>query len=162
MGEIDLDLGYFRLHELVSSSDLANLGTKSVELLSREAITMLNSVRDLLGVPITVNNWYWGGNRQHSGFRNLAFYSSTSAYLKSRSQHKYGRAFDCVFKGMTVREAIVKIIKNHDMCPLVSFIEIDQGWLHVDCRINRCGSPLVLWSPSRGYVTIEQYLKENE
>ena len=151
---------YFRIEELVPQAVFLALGRASIELISPVAFTMLNQAREILGVSLTVNNWFWGGNRQYSGFRPHEYYTNIADYLKSRSQHKYGRAFDFIPKGMSTKDAIKMLIENHHSGSLISFIEIDRDWVHIDCRQNRNGEPLVLWSPDRGYVTIGDYLNE--
>jgi hypothetical protein len=155
-----VDNTYFSIEELVPESIFLERGQASIELLDARALPMLNSVRIVLGSPMVINNWVWGGVYRQSGLRTREFFGSDAAYIKSLSQHKYGRGFDNKLSALTVREAAILIIKNHKYCPIVSFIEIDRPWLHTDCRINRNGEPLVLWSPDRGYVTIDKYLNE--
>ena len=152
---------YFELEELVPNNILKWRGSASIELLDPNSIIMLNSVRVILDNPMTINNYTNNGNRTQSGLRTREFYSNDSAYFKSLSQHKFGRAFDALLgKKLSVKNAIKHIIRNHKHCPFVSFIEIDQSWLHIDNRKNRDGSKLRLWSPSRGYVNTIEFLKE--
>ena len=87
-------------------------------------------LRDVYG-PITLNDWYWGGQNQSRGWRH--FNCETGAFL---SQHKFGRAADCTFKNTSageVRQAIREDpysgIFQHITC-----IEDDVDWLHLDMR----------------------------
>lgn len=101
-----------------------------------------------------VNNWKSGGGKTQSGLRvpGQQEYSNTS-------QHSFGRAVD--FTTKTPIKAIHKhILLNLDLYPHIRFIEIDIGWCHVDCRDNFDDARIKLWSPKRGFVSAELYLKE--
>lgn len=150
---MDNSINKFKLEEVVPREVYEERGAKSIELLDPRTFPTLNTVRNLLGRPITINDWLWGGAFNASGLRIGEQYSDYS-------QHNFGRAYDLKFTGLTVKEATKILIENHNLVSAIGFIEIDQTWLHIDFRKNRCGSPLVLWSPTRGYVTIEQYLQE--
>lgn len=49
-------------------------------------------IRKFLGIPVTINNWLFGGNFTESGLRRMD--TTTGALL---SQHKFGRALDLKF-----------------------------------------------------------------
>lgn len=101
-----------------------------------------------------VNNWKSGGGKTQSGLRvpGQQEYSNIS-------QHSFGRAVD--FTTKTPIKAIYKhILTNLDKYPNIRFIEIDIGWCHVDCRDNFDDARIKLWSPKRGFVSVERYLKE--
>lgn len=151
---------YFRIEELVPQNTYIRRGKASIELLDARALSMINNVRELAQTTITINNWLWGGIYDQSGLRTYEHYPSKEAYIRSLSQHKYGRGFDCKPEGKTAREVIIELILQHNFDSIYSFIEIDRNWVHVDCRLNRNGESLVLWSPDRGYVTIDKYLNE--
>jgi len=53
-----------------------------------------------------------------------------------------------------------QILKNLDKYIHIRFIEIDITWLHIDCRDNLGGERIKLWSPVRGFVSLDAYLKE--
>lgn len=74
------------------------------------------------------------------------------------SQHRWGRALDLHSNKYSSEEMRMYILKNKDQFPYVSFVEIDISWCHVDCR----NSELKLWSPTRGYVSEETYLKTGD
>ena len=104
----------------------------------------IDFLREEIGVPITINNWKWGGDRQWSGLR-----PPESPYYSQWSQHSYGRAVDMIFKGIPapeVRQKIKKLIKqgklnriNHSF----TFEENMKGkpinWVHLDLRNNNSG-----------------------
>ncbi|WP_319764484.1 peptidase M15 [Maridesulfovibrio sp.] len=91
---------------------------------------------------MTVNNWCWGGDRTESGLR--AMNTSTGAAL---SQHKFGRALDCIFHDCTAEEVRADMRKEEILEPnnmwggqpcfdLITCIEEFPGmsWFHFDVR----------------------------
>ena len=67
------------------------------------ALDTLDRLRAKYG-PLTVNTWHLNGTRELSGLRPMD--SDTGAAL---SQHKFGRAFDCLFRSTspdTVRQEL--------------------------------------------------------
>lgn len=46
--------------------------------------------------PITVNNYYWGHEREWSGLR-----TADSPFYSPFSQHTFGRAADCLFGALS-------------------------------------------------------------
>ena len=104
-------------------------------------------------IPLTVNSWSWGRERNQSGLRTREFYKSESAYVSSRSQHKYGRGLDFQAKGLTPHEVRKHIIENKDLYPDVSFLEVGISWIHIDCRMRLDNDHMKFWSPSLGFVT---------
>lgn len=128
---------HFALHELLPPNlynDLVSQGREGVgwRLMDERILKTL----DLLKIKfpkgsITVNNYYWGGDRKWSGLRtpNSPNYSITS-------QHSYGRAVDCVFSAYSESEVRQYIIDNPDEFPDITGIEDFTGmtWVHIDCR----------------------------
>ena len=142
---------HFKLHELVPQHLYEKHGEACWELLDSRALQTIDALRDKFG-SITINNYFWGGTRNWSGVRTEHFYSSVEAYLKTRSQHKYGRAFDCIVRDYTAKEVRKYIMDNPDEFPYITFLEADISWLHLDCR--NCDR-IKLWSPTRGYISSE-------
>lgn len=142
---------HFKLQELIPEGLFNQINEQGWELLDDRALMTLDALREKFG-SMTINNYAWGGNRNWSGLRTEGFYKSTDAYLSSRSQHKYGRAFDVIFKDHTSKSVRDYIVKNPEEFPYITFLEIDIDWFHFDVR-NTTG--LKLWSPSRGFVTKE-------
>lgn len=130
--------GHFYVHELVSPTVYNDRGDRAIELIDARVIRVLNLLRDCLG-PTTVNNWYWGGDRQYSGLRMPG-----EPYYSKYSQHSFGRAADCLFRDVTAQEARDYILRNRAVFPHIRFIEDDVSWLHFDVRNNQ---RLTTWSP---------------
>jgi len=87
-------------------------------------------LRDMLGVPLTINNWSTCGDRNWSGLR-----TENSPYYSKTSQHSYGRAVD-IISGLG-GELMRKFIDKHwvDFRKYFTTVEGNVEWLHIDCRI---------------------------
>ncbi|AQS36611.1 hypothetical protein Sps_01445 [Shewanella psychrophila] len=150
---------YFTVKELVPEAIYLRRGEAAIELIDRRIVISAEDLRrNLIGIgydhPITINNWCWGGNRQYSGFR-----PPESPDYSETSQHTRGCALDGVSQ-IPIKVIHKHILENPDLYPHIRFIEIDIGWLHIDCRDNANGVPLRCWSPQRGFVSVETYFKE--
>lgn len=129
---------HFAIHELVPEHVFQARGDKAIELLDPRLLITLDTLREKFGV-ITVNNWFWGGNRQWSCLR-----TEKSPHGSMFSQHRFGRAADCLFKSFSAEEIRKHILKNPDQFPHITFLELDTDWLHFDVR--NCKG-IVTWSP---------------
>lgn len=149
--------GHFDIRELVSEADFKKYGLRAWRFVCPALLHTLNTLRDDLGCTITVNNWIYGGKINWRGVR-----TSKCADYSETSMHAWGRAADFDVKGMTAPEVVVHVIKNRDKYPLITFIEIDINWVHIDVgqREHNPAEGLKLWSPKRKYVDIDTYLKE--
>jgi len=119
---------HFKIQELVPKHVYEARGDKAWELLDKDALKMIDGLREAFGV-MTVNNWDRGGERNWSGLR-----TSDSPYYSPYSQHSFGRAFDCIFTSRTAQQVRQAILNNRDDFPLVMGMELDTSWLHVDTR----------------------------
>ena len=88
-------------------------------------------IRDLYG-PMEVNNWYGGGIRQYSGYRPTDCEEGADF-----SQHKFGRAVDLhlVLRPEKVIEIRYRIIHKEICAGLITRIEENVPWLHIDCGL---------------------------
>ena len=149
--------GFFNLWEFLSKTDYEQHGIRGWRFVCPSLLGVMNCLREDLGAAITANNWYYGGALHWRGVRTLKCpeYSITS-------MHAWGRALDFDVKGYTPREVVKFIIQNRDRYPEIRFIEIDINWVHIDVgQREQDDHDLQLWSPERGFVTIERYLAEN-
>ena len=119
---------HFSVHELVPQEVYEKWGDKALMFLDDRALITLDALRERYG-SITVNNWFWGGNRQWSGLR-----TENSPYGSQYSQHRFGRAFDCVFKYTTAEEVRQDILADHSLFPFINSLEMGTSWLHWDTR----------------------------
>ena len=154
-----MKLRNFQLWELVPKEIYDRRGAQAIECMDFRIVCAVDDLRDNLRKEgydngFIINSWKSGGHKTQSGLRvpGQQEYSNTS-------QHSFGRAVD--FTTKTPIKAIHKhILTNLDKYPHIRFIEIDISWCHVDCRDNFDDDRIKLWSPKRGFVSVEQYLKE--
>lgn len=105
---------------------------KLMWLLDLKLINVDQYLRNRFG-PMTINNWWNGGNRQWSGLR-----IPKSSYYSLTSQHSYGRASDKIPHNVSVDEIITHIKKSESiLMPLgLRGVEMGVSWLHTDVRMN--------------------------
>jgi hypothetical protein len=138
---------HFDFEELVPPSIWKTYGIASRQFLRPELITSLDLLRDILGRPVTVNNWHAGGAYKESGYR-LPDTRTGARY----SQHKFGAAADVKVPGMTPREVLAVILNNQQRfieAGLTTYENPDftPTWLHVDCRWRSPMDGLVMVNP---------------
>ena len=119
---------FFGIEELVSREVFSDRGEKAWALLDERALETLDALRKEFG-PITVNDWKWGGSYEYSGFREPDC-GIGAAY----SQHRFGRAFDCKFKNVSVDRVRARILSTPEKFPHISALEMNVSWLHFDVR----------------------------
>lgn len=121
---------HFAIHELVPSQVFNDRGEKAWQLMDERLLITLDRLRDQFG-PMTINNYYFGGDREWSGLR-----TKDSPFYSPYSQHSFGRAADCLFKNIStdaVRRTILGDQENPDF-ELIGSIELGVSWLHFDVR----------------------------
>ena len=126
---------FFRIEELVPPAVFARRGSKAWQLIDPRLVKSIDAIkRRFPNGTMTINNWKWGGIREQSGLRTMDFYSTGEKMEESFSQHKYGRAIDCVFSRYSTEEVRQYIINNPGEFPYVKGIELGTDWLHIDVR----------------------------
>lgn len=121
---------YFAIHELVPQQVFEEKNELAWELLDERLLITLDALRERFG-PITVNNYFWGGDREWSGLR-----TPESPYYNPYSQHTFGRAADCLFKDIEP-EKVRQFILARPFDPNYQFVngvELNVSWLHFDVR----------------------------
>lgn len=138
---------YFTIQELVPREAFNYLGVdKCIWLIDPRLLTLLDVIREHFNVPVTINNWSTDGQYNESGFRLCS--TKTGATM---SQHKFGRAGDMKFEGLTDYDAIRKEIQANwpkfKEAGLTTIEATTPTWLHVDIRFT--GSDDLLIVPFR-------------
>ena len=122
---------FFSVKELVDKQTYNLLGEASIDLISPKLIETLEDLRELLDLPIIINNWYHGGKFQYRGYRN-----SDCTVGKKHGAHYKGMAvdFDCYENGhiLDADEARRRIVKLLNSLPYIRCIETDINWVHID------------------------------
>ena len=121
---------HFSIHEFVPPNVFNQRQEKAWELLDERLLISLDKLRERYGL-ITVNNYYWGKDREWSGLR-----TSDSPYYSPFSQHTFGRAADCLFSNISTEEVRQEILANptDPDFELIGSVELGVSWLHFDVR----------------------------
>ncbi len=119
---------HFIIQELVPSPVYSERGEKAWELLDTRLLENLDSLREQLDVPLTVNNWHSDGTRTQSGLRQHG-----SDYFRPYSQHTFGRAADIVC-GIEADEIRRRIRDKEIILPHPAAFELGVSWVHMDVR----------------------------
>ena len=121
---------HFKIHELVPPKVFQDRGERAWQLLDTRLLITLDKLRNRFG-PMTINNYYWGKDREWSGLR-----TPDSPYYSAYSQHTFGRAADCLFRDKMTEAVRGEILANPDDPDfmLIGSIELGVSWLHFDTR----------------------------
>lgn len=122
---------YFKLYELLPK-ELYKNEEEGWSFIDERLLITIDKIRELLGVPLTCNNWYWGGKRNYSCVRtkNSAEYRYGS-YHSLRDDRKV-MAIDVISTKMTAQEMRDKIKENAKSLPYPIRLEKGCSWLHCD------------------------------
>ena len=124
----------FILQEFVPKEIYDQFGDKSIWFIDPKMPIIVQAIRDILGCPITINNWHLGGHYNNSGYRTPKCTEGASL-----SQHRFGRAADLKPDGISIREAMDKVKANFPMLRAIGLTTIEniaftKTWLHIDTR----------------------------
>lgn len=109
-----------------------------IGLLDRRLIHADQMLRDRFG-PVTINNWWYGGERNWSGIR-----TPDSPYYSKTSQHSCGRASDKIFNYAYASE-VREYIKGMYQELGITCIEENVSWTHSDVRWTRSDELLIVY-----------------
>lgn len=133
----------FWLTEFVPKEVYSVLGNDSVHLLDNRLFVIIQVIRNEIGAPITINNWFEGGRFNESGLR--VYNTLTGA---ERSKHKLGQAMDAKwdYSKMSIEQVINYIDANKHLFLALRLgaIGIYEGFIHLDTR-EIDGDEFVTW-----------------
>lgn len=139
---------YFKVYELVDKTVYTKYKDNSVRFLDNRLLITLDVIRDILGVPMVINDWYWGGNNQQRGLRtNICPIVKSKGNALYLSNHCFGRAFDAVSAKMTAEEMRIKIARNSHKLPYPIRMEQGVSWLHVDLNQLENQPKVIFFNP---------------
>jgi hypothetical protein len=130
---------HFDIRELVPERIYRERGQLAWELIDPNLIRAIDRLRERYGL-IIINTWHSPklvnayGFRDQSGFRTREHYDTTEKYLSSLSQHKFGRAADCLPMETTAYQIRRDILAHPEEFPDITAVELDVPWLHIDTR----------------------------
>lgn len=127
---------HFSLEELVPQEIFHQFAGRSAQFLDYRSANLLDAIRELVGQPITINNWNSGGAFSQSGFR-----LPDTLVGGKLSQHKFGRAYDLkidVNGEIKSYEHFRNLIRaNFNQLNKLGLTTIELNtptWLHIDMR----------------------------
>lgn len=123
----------FELYELLPRKfyhDYKYRGDSLWYLFDDRLLKTLDELREKFGKTF-INTWKWGGKREYSGWR-----PSDCEVGALFSQHKFGRACDCIFQDHRAQDVRAWIIdnKNERIFKYITGMEMEIPWLHIDVR----------------------------
>ena len=127
----------FYLHEFIDRATYHKYGESSIWFIDPKIITLAQFLRNHFHAPMTINNWFWGGHYQFSGFR-----PKVCEVGGDLSQHRFGRGIDVKIKGITPTAIREEIRKNFAIFAKHGLTTIEKNtptWTHLDCRTVRSG-----------------------
>lgn len=129
---------YFAIHELVCKHVYDKFGEKAWEFFDKDFLEDLDTIREILGVPVVINTWKKGGQYSESGNRcpkcSIVAKKIQAGQLYMSMHNLFG-AMDMKPKGMTIKEAVKKVQDNAHRLKTINRIEdpnVTTSWLHVD------------------------------
>ena len=139
---------YFSLNELVCKHVYDKFGDFAWTFLDEKVVITLDTIRRLIGKPITVNTWADGSEFSQRGLRcNICSLvkEKTLANQLYMSAHILGMAMDFDVEGMSADEVRVWIAVNKDKLPYNIRLERGTAWVHLDVYDN--GTKLTFFNP---------------
>ena len=133
---------YFAIHELVGPDVYFKYKDNSWFVFQTDALHCLLIMREKIGKPFTINNWFWHGQYDERGFRdNLShiFREKTFEDKLYLSGHVLGCAFDFKVKNMSSPEVRNWIVNNPNLFPCKIRLENRLNgkpisWVHFDTK----------------------------
>lgn len=136
---------YFKIQELVCPHIYKQYGERGWDFFQENFLRDLDMLREILGVPIIINNYQSGGQYSQSGTR-CPFCELIDKDLKkgklNMSAHGLFQAVDIKPQGMSIKTAFQKVLDNQDkfrVIKRIENIEFTPTWLHVDTRGSHKG-----------------------
>lgn len=125
---------HFEIHQLVPANVFARFAERSWWFIDPKLVAVLDALRDDLGVPVVINDWYTGGRFQNSGFR-----APNTTVGAAMSQHRFGRAADVKALAMKPDAVLRALNLNKEKYLALGLTTIENlehtpTWLHIDVR----------------------------
>ena len=127
---------YFKIQEFVDEPTFKRWSENAWNFIDTALLeTVLVLRRDILKVPMVINDWSWGGKNSQRGLRtNISpmVKEKTDKGVLYLSQHCFGKAVDIVSSKMTAEQMRKLIVVNKSKLPYNVRIEDGVSWLHID------------------------------
>ena len=167
----------FRLHEVTPKVICDTLGEYSLRYLNRYLIETLQQLRDHFQKPMTINDWYWGGAKEFSGYHPLPcifdhhkierIHNPSEPNRGASSAHRTGDGADFTVKGISDDEVKLEIFRHRDNFPHITRMELGiKGWTHIDLLSTFRPYDIYCFYPTdkskRGFYYVPEMVKEIE
>jgi hypothetical protein len=119
---------HFVVQEFVPPEVYEKTGEPSIQLIDPAMTAFIQSIREDLGKPITINNWHKGGQFKYRGFR-----PEGCGVGAGHSAHLSGKALDFDVEGYLADEIREYLVANKDKYPMITRLEDAVNWVHADC-----------------------------
>ena len=132
---------FFKIHELVPR-DLFETIHEDVlwRMIPTEVIETIDRLKETFSNgSMTINNYFWNGEREWSGLRIKG-----SPFYSSGSQHTVLNAIDAVFSDYTAEDVRSYIMAHQSRFLHITRLEDGVEWLHFDIKETR-NSSIVLF-----------------
>lgn len=135
----------FDLREFIHPDPWKQYGENSMWFVDPRLFSIAQCLRDRFGSTV-INNWHYGGERVNSGF-NL-----NREIGADYSQHKLGRALDCVFSDAEPNDVRQDIMENqrfwlHMGLTTLEHEQFASSWVHLDTRYTGMATEIFIVKP---------------
>jgi len=120
---------HFIVQEFVPPELYKALGARSIFVMDYYIVKMADAIREYFGLPMTINNWKWGGKFKYRGFRPCECKVGAKYSL-----HRTGKAIDFDIAGVSAEEVRQEILNHPRLFPHIAALEKGVSWVHADCR----------------------------
>jgi len=126
----------FEIHELVPKTLFNNVHEEALwRMVPEQLIDNVDRLKDTFNEgTMTINNYYWGGDREWSGLR-----TKESPWYSEHSMHTVFGATDSVWSSYSAEEVRKYILANQHKFPGIRRIEGNVSWLHQDIKETGMG-----------------------
>lgn len=138
---------HFVVQELVPPevySDLKNEKYSLTQIMNPKLLITADSIREYFNKPMTINNWFLGGEFTLRGFR-----PKNCPIGAVNSRHKFGDAIDFDIEGMTAEQVRQEILKNQKNTAFKYITRMENGvnWVHIDLKPIPDFKNIILFDP---------------
>ena len=144
---------YFSVKELVSKAVYTKFGENSWVFLDEKILANLLVIRrDILKVPLVINDWSFGGKNQQRGLReNISqiVVQKTKNGILYLSAHPFGKAVDFVSAKMSAEEMRREIVNKAFLLPYPMRLESGISaptWVHADTMTDDDSRKITIFS----------------
>ena len=120
----------FAIHELIPKAIFEKKGEKAWIYIPDRHIKVLDKLKEHFNLgTMTINNYFWGGDREWSAGR-----TPDSPWYSLTSLHSLFQAYDIEFSHYSAQEVRNYILENLHEFKEIGGMELGVSWVHLDFR----------------------------